>query len=282
MLWDTTYFYIAAELEEPDVWATLTEHDAVIFHDNDFEVFIDPDGDTHQYYEFEMNALNTFWELFLVQPYRDGGPAVNSWDIPGLKTAVNVHGTINKPGDKDRDWTVELAFPWSVLKECAHRKTPPKSGDQWRVNFSRVEWKIQVDDGKYQKAKDPVSGKSLAEDNWVWSPQGVINIHYPEMWGFVQFSENTVGGGRETFSFRNEENAKWLLRQIYYAERKYFALNGSYSQDMERLSVPKISLEGFSQIPQILITPNMFEAIIMNVDGKSGWHIDQKGRTWNQ
>src|SRR3954447_11867464 len=45
MLWDDTHFYVGAELQEPHVWATLTKHDAVIFHDNDFEVFIDPDGD---------------------------------------------------------------------------------------------------------------------------------------------------------------------------------------------------------------------------------------------
>ena len=65
MLWDDTFFYVGAELEEPHVWATLTEHDSVIFHDNDFEVFIDPDGDNHEYYEFEINALSTFWDLFL-------------------------------------------------------------------------------------------------------------------------------------------------------------------------------------------------------------------------
>ena len=59
MLWDDRYFYIAAELEEPHVWATLTKHDSVIFQDNDFEVFIDPDGDNHDYAEFEINALNT-------------------------------------------------------------------------------------------------------------------------------------------------------------------------------------------------------------------------------
>ena len=58
MLWDDDSFYIGADLEEPDVWAALTERDAVIFQDNDFEVFIDPDGDTHEYYEFEINALS--------------------------------------------------------------------------------------------------------------------------------------------------------------------------------------------------------------------------------
>jgi hypothetical protein len=25
------------------------------------------------------------------------------------------------------------------------------------------------------------------EDNWVWSPQGLINMHVPEMWGRVRF-----------------------------------------------------------------------------------------------
>src|SRR5262249_58495822 len=39
MAWDDRYFYIGAEMEEPHVWATLTKHDSIIFHDNDFEVF---------------------------------------------------------------------------------------------------------------------------------------------------------------------------------------------------------------------------------------------------
>ena len=86
MLWDDEYFYVAAEMEEPHVWATLTKHDSVIFHDNDFEVFIDPNGDTLEYYEFEINALNTGWDLFLDKPYRKGGKARNEWEIPGLKT----------------------------------------------------------------------------------------------------------------------------------------------------------------------------------------------------
>src|SRR5256885_15745261 len=34
MAWDDRYFYVAAAMEEPHVWATLTRHDAVIFHDN--------------------------------------------------------------------------------------------------------------------------------------------------------------------------------------------------------------------------------------------------------
>jgi len=88
MLWDSEYFYIAALLKEPHVWGTLTNRDAVIFQDNDFEVFIDPDGDGHEYFEFEMNALNTQWDLRLVKAYKDGGPALNEWDIVGIKTVL--------------------------------------------------------------------------------------------------------------------------------------------------------------------------------------------------
>ena len=59
MLWDSEYLYFAADMEEPHLWGELTKRDSVIFHENDFEVFLDPDGDTHEYYELEMNARNT-------------------------------------------------------------------------------------------------------------------------------------------------------------------------------------------------------------------------------
>ena len=144
MLWDDTYFYVGAVLEEPHVWGTLKEHDSVIFRDNDFEIFIDPNGDNHEYYEIEINALNTEWDLFLKKPYRDGGPAINEWEIPGLKTAVHVSGTLDDPSDTDTSWSVELAIPWKSLAGHAHRQTPPKDGDQWRINFSRVEWRHEI------------------------------------------------------------------------------------------------------------------------------------------
>jgi hypothetical protein len=170
MLWDDTYLYIAAELEEPEVKATLTQHDSVIFHDNDFEVFLKPLPETPSYYEFEINALNTSWDLFLDKPYKLGGKADNSWDIAGLKTAVAVEGTLNQAGDTDRGWTVEIAYPLSAFEPRQHVPAP-HDGTMWRINFSRVEW----------KAGQP------KEDNWVWTPQGLIDMHVPEHWGYLYF-----------------------------------------------------------------------------------------------
>ena len=133
MLWDDQNLYIAAEMEEPHLWATLTEHDAVIFQDNDFEVFLDPDGDNQNYCELEMNARNTTWDLLLTKPYRDGGRAINAWEIAGLKTAVHLDGTLNNPRDKDHGWTVEIAWPWKGLKELTSMPMPPRDGNQWRI-----------------------------------------------------------------------------------------------------------------------------------------------------
>lgn len=190
MLWDDEYFYIGAEMEEPHVWGTLTKRDSVIFHDNDFEVFIDPNGDRDEYYELEINALNTVWDLFLPKPYRDGGKARHDWNIDGLKTAVKVNGTLNNPADRDKGWSVEIAIPWKALAEYAHKAAPPNDGDQWRVNFSRVEWRHEIVDGQYRKIA------KTKEDNWVWSPQGVIDMHLPEMWGVVRFSSFAAGQAR--------------------------------------------------------------------------------------
>ena len=268
LLWDSVNLYIAAELQEPDVWGTITRRDAVIFRDNDFEVFIDPDGDTHQYYELEVNALRTAWDLFLVKPYRDGGPAINGWDIAGLQVGVRVNGTLNRPGDTDRGWTVELALPWAALREAAHRDAPPLPGDQWRINFSRVEWRTRVEGRRYVKLTDSTTGRPLAEDNWVWSPQGVVNMHYPEMWGFVEFSDRGVGrgtapgaaGGAETVAIGGEETVKWLLRLVYYRERAWRARHGSYSSDLGQLGLVASPLLGYAWPPAIALTPEGFEA----------------------
>lgn len=217
LTWDDTHLYVAAQLDETHVWATLTKRDSVIFHDNDFEVFIDPDGDTHDYYELEINAHGTEWDLYLDRPYRDGGPALHGWDIAGLRSAVQVDGTLNDPGDTDRGWTVEIAFPWKALGEAAGTRCPPRPGDRWRLNFSRVQWRTKIVDGRYEKLRGD-DGKPLPEDNWVWSPQGLVNMHYPEMWGIVEFAD--VGATGEAAPPTELERLGWALRRGYYEQRR--------------------------------------------------------------
>jgi zinc protease len=184
MLWDDECLYINAGLEEPHVWATFDKRDQIVWHENNFEVFIDPNGDARNYYEIEINARNTIFDLLMVRTYRDGGPARHEWEPAGMQSAVHINGTLNDPTDRDKGWTVEFALPWSALAQYAHRPTPPRDGDTWRMGFSRVEWQRDIVDKRYVKVPD------TPEDNWVWSPQGEINMHAPERWGYVTFSSS--------------------------------------------------------------------------------------------
>ena len=282
MLWDDEYFYVAAEMEEPDVWGTLTERDAVIFHDNDFEIFIDPDGDTHAYYELEVNALGTPWDLMLLKPYRDGGPAIHAWDIAGLQVGVDVRGTLNRPGDADEGWTVEIAMPWKILREAAPDHQPPRPGDRWRVNFSRVEWDVDVTDGRYAKRLRPGTTDLLPENNWVWSPQGAINMHMPERWGYVQFSSMRAGTGTEPFVDGPNERVKWALRRLYYRQRRVREAKGAYAATLEALNandIRPIGVDGIDFHPVMDAIATRYEITAKGFDG-AVVHISEDGRVW--
>jgi hypothetical protein len=277
LTWNEEYLFIAASMEEPHVWGTLTERDAVIYHDNDFEVFIDPDADTHLYYELEINALDTVWDLMLIKPYRDGGPAIDAWDIQGLRTGVAVDGTLNDPEDEDRGWSVEIAIPWTVLEEAAGRPAPPVPGDRWRFNFSRVQWRSEIEDGRYVKRSDPETGEPLNEDNWVWSPQGLIAMHYPEMWGIVEFVESEPG--EATSSLTESERALWALRQVYYRQRERVANGDSWAGTAAELGLASPSDGDLAWPPSVYLTPSGFEATLALGDGRIA-HIAEDGRSW--
>ncbi len=332
MLWDNDYFYIAAELDEPHVWGTLTVHDSVIFHDNDFEVFCDPDGDNHNYGEFEINALNTGWDLRLTKPYKDGGKADDGWQT-GLKTAIHVSGTLNDPRDTDRGWSIEIAIPWRNLAALYDPSTPVRparrsgsvfegydddatpssvnglravprvrtvatttlprngaeadiyrgahNGDQWRVNFSRVEWQHRITpDGKYEKVPD------TREDNWVWSPQWTINMHRPETWGTVQFSTATAGSdAARAVKFRPDlaGPAKHLLHRAYYAQREFHKQHERFAKSLDELGLSDLRHESLASPLTVASAASRFTvtATVRLPDGSTErWHIREDSRIW--
>lgn len=277
MLWDDTHLYVAAELEEPDVWATLTQRDTVIFYDNDFEVFIDPTGDTHNYYELEVNALETAWDLMLLKPYRDGGPALDAWDIRDLEVGVHVDGTLNDPSDEDNGWTVEMALPWSVLEEAAPGNRPPRDGEQWRLNFSRVQWPTTVVDGRYEKDID--TSAAHPEDNWVWSPQGAIDMHRPEHWGIVEFSDATPKRDSVSVSVSPNTRVKRLLRGLYHRQREHHEIHGHYAPSLDDLDTTGLSLDALSALPNIQTTQSSYEITAPGASGTTV-HLRQDGKVW--
>jgi hypothetical protein len=212
VLWDRQKLYIGYWIEEPDVQADLTERDSLIFRNNDVELFIaGRDG----YYEFEINALGTIYEVFFIwnseydrfeygaqdSTLKMDAEGAREWngvglkthprglrtgfwkyDLPGLEWGVHVDGTLNDSSDRDRGWTVELAIPWQslqILAQADDRALPPREGDVWRMDFSRF--------NQYREA--PPAEDSGAQ---FWSPHGTRDSHVPELFPIIRFTEELL------------------------------------------------------------------------------------------
>lgn len=276
MLWDETYLYIGAILYDDTIWATVSERDAIVFADNDFEVFLSPKHNTHRYYELEMNAMNTVWDLMMEKPVRDGVHRINAWDIAGLQSAVHIQGGLNDPEADNRYWSLELLIPWRPLREGEPNQIypvhiVPDIGEMWRLNFSRVEYQVDTVNGNYQKRRNPLTGLPLPEYNWVWAPTGVIDIHMPELWGYLLFGDENTH-----FALPPDEHTMWQLRRLYYRQRNYGAAHGQYTTDFEKLR----GMDDWSAIPAIYVTPNLFEISLPAASGTL--HIRQDGYVWSE
>ncbi|HMD86172.1 MAG TPA: carbohydrate-binding family 9-like protein [Terriglobia bacterium] len=212
ILWDDTCLYFGFTAEETNVCATLTQRDSRIYEDNDLEVFI---AGRDAYYEFEINALNTIYEVFWIWKdiFRPGAPYFGrpefnpaahptleiygigghvhprgerwgflDWDFPGLRHAVHVEGVLNKCAGTDQGWSAELAFPWKGLELLADgRSLPPQEGDMWRIDCSRFQQA-----GPDSQRLDPSAG-------WTWNRHGHYDSHIPETFTHVHFSTQVVG-----------------------------------------------------------------------------------------
>ena len=274
MLWDDKFLYVFAKLYENHIWGDITKRDEVIYYNNDFEVFINPNDDVFSYGEIEINALGSEWDLFLNRPYRLKGKADSSWDINGLKSAVDISGTLNDPNDLDDYWTVEIAIP---LKEIEKLNTSGKdekviSGDVWRINFSRVNWDFEINNGVYSRKKE--NGKYLPEYNWVWSPQGIINMHVPENWGYLVFSEND-----EVFNMTNKLITQHILYTVF---REITFGNLKYLKNLEANT--SIEFKDF-EYRNIKISCNFLKTedgyVIELNDGEYNFSIDETGKIKN-
>jgi hypothetical protein len=268
LLWDEENLYLGAVIYDDQIWANVSERDGVVFWDNDFEFFLDRQNSTHGYFELEMNALNTLWDLLLPKPYRDGGSALNGFDFKGIESAVKINGALNDPAADNRWWSVELRIPWRAMAGHNEADPAPRPGEYYRFNLSRVEWQTEVKDGRYVKKTDPATNLPYPEYNWVYAPTGVVNIHYPELWAFLVFA----GEDEPRFEIPEREKIKWALRKVYYAQRAFYEKNNAFTEDLNALGISSdyaITVEK---------TASLFEAYARY--GNEKISIAQDGYTW--
>ena len=118
----------------------------------------------------------------------------------------------------------------------------------------------------------------LPEFNWVWSPQGLINMHYPELWGLVQFTEKKNSDESVEFDFPVLDQMKWALRQIYYRERTYFGSYNRFTESLKELELMETPTEKIPWPPTLSLTPSGWEAYIES--GGQKIFIRKDGKVW--
>jgi hypothetical protein len=282
MAHDDEGMYFAARMEEPHLWGTYTRHDAALYQENAFEIFIDPSNSTHNYLEYEINVLGTEWDLFLSKPYRDAPMiTLSGWEFPGMKSAVHTEGTVNTPGDTDTCWSVEIFIPWRSVYQvvAAGRRDKPLEGEQIRVNFQRVQWPLDIRSGEYVKA--PMPGETRPRSHfWLWSPVEAGTSHAPEYWGYVQFTRQTAGSTTVPFVKNPGEDIRWALRNLYFRQSEYRKATGSYATSLADLKPEEVCTPEQAKALTLHTTPSFYE-IILPAGGKT-WHIRQDGLVWHQ
>jgi hypothetical protein len=214
LLWDNTCLYAAYRVTDPDIRASTTiHHDQVYMTDDDVEIFIETEGG---YYELGVNAINTIYEyrwtwvqslveredwagiqeLFKLPDFlyysarageRLGRVGDMDYDLPGLRHAVQVSGTINWPHDVDDGWTAEFAIPWAGLASIARapQRFPPAPGDTIRIQAYRAQHDWHDHEGASRMGQSWPGATPFA--GYTWSTMGNGNVHNPERWVSVRF-----------------------------------------------------------------------------------------------
>lgn len=239
VLWDDETLYIFAELKEPHI-RTFSNTEQIEGRENDFEIFIDPDNDTHDYYEFEINANNKVTDRFMALPRRNGGTPSWVWNIRNLKSAVSIYGTLNNPSDTDLLWTIEMAIPFRSLTTTDQYEVP-ENLDYWKINFARVQWPIDIINGRYYKKKDQRTRQLLPKQIWAWSPQYAGNMHHPEQWGLITFSDKLVGTTTVSQKTPIEEKYSNYLWFLYYKQFEYRKKHLEYAHNLSDLGMTPVN-----------------------------------------
>ncbi|MCI7643450.1 MAG: carbohydrate-binding family 9-like protein [Lentisphaeria bacterium] len=164
------------------------------------EFFLDPDRDGNDYVELHLNTLNSRFDAWYKTTLNDTNGSRFSavdWQCRGLKSAVQLKGTINNGDDIDAGWSGELAIPFAAMRQFSRKVLPPQDGDSWNVLLVRV--------------MDGVDGHNF----WSYPQVGYIDCHSTGRYGRIIFRDpGRKIGNLWSFSERTDADFFHQLRQL--------------------------------------------------------------------
>ena len=176
LLYTDTHLYVGMECKDDYIHATLTAPDSPVWTEGCFELFLCPSDRFRQYYEINVNPLNTVFATFILngkQPGEITRPItsfVEGYTCTGLLTRVHVDGKMEVVGGT-RGWSVEYRIPFTSI--IGADNIVPESGDVWRMNMCRIGSKKPADaDFRY----------------FSWATIGAIDFHEPWTYGHLRFA----------------------------------------------------------------------------------------------
>lgn len=136
LMYDDKYLYVGAFLSDTDVMQTWNVDQSHFYVSGDvLEIFMKP-ANAPSYWECYGTPNGKKTSLFFDTRRYPLHP-VRSSLMKGMAVAVKVHGTLNNYKDKDKGWSIELAFP---LEQLAKTGRPFKPGEPWTFLIARYNY----------------------------------------------------------------------------------------------------------------------------------------------
>ncbi len=151
--YDDTTLYLAFTVRDPAIESPYRNRDDELWNGDVVEVFLDPGADGKDYVELQVSPANVVFDALFESHRTPDWPQARSFNPKGVKSAVQVTGTLNQAGDEDSGYDVEIAIPFGDLPGM---KAPPEPSATLRANFFRIEAR----DGKVAGAQafSPAAG----------------------------------------------------------------------------------------------------------------------------
>ena len=172
LAWSVQHLFVAFVCEDDFVWGNIAEHDGPIYDQECVEIFINPSGCTHQYFEVNLSPKNVVFDACILNKRVEELPdapfiGLHDWELSGLRTAVSIQGIPDEPAMAS-GWIAEYALPFAAFSGAPHE--PPHPDDCWRVNFYRID-----------------SPRTGDQELYAWSPVLTGTFHLPWRFGYLRF-----------------------------------------------------------------------------------------------
>ena len=137
LLWNHNYLYIAFECQDDDIAPYATGADGPLWNGDVVELFIKPQEQKPEYFEFEFNPAGTIFDAFYTTGRGEPHEIALLWDS-GAKVGYTVNGSANRRDDNDIGYTIEVAIPLSIFNGMI--TTAPVKGTSWKFAVCRYDY----------------------------------------------------------------------------------------------------------------------------------------------